>query len=146
MTNISKRLEQVVSSAQQKLIEKQQILPIKVAEGILVGDVLIVSEGMVKHIKYLDNYLYKDIYLNAAAIRIANLLAVNKTSVIVDNIYRADQEYGRWYHDSQLLRAQYQRSINNQDHDRADTLWARYCESRDRAVNAKNIVQRLVCI
>jgi hypothetical protein len=146
MTNISKRLEQVVSSAQQKLIEKQQILPIKVAEGILVGDVLIVSEGMVKHIKYLDNYLYKDIYLNAAAIRIANLLAVNKTSVIVDNIYRADQEYGRWYHDSQMLRAQYQRSINNQDHDRADTLWARYCESRDRAVNAKNIVQRLVCI
>jgi|LauGreDrversion4_2_1035121.scaffolds.fasta_scaffold50212_4 hypothetical protein len=146
MTNISKRLEQVVSSAQQKLIEKQQILPIKVAEGILVGDVLIVSEGMVKHLKYLDNYLYKEIYLNAAAIRIANILAVNKTSVVADNIYRADQEYGRWYHDSQLLRAQYQRSINNQDHDRADTLWARYCESRDRALNAKNIVQRLASI
>ncbi len=146
MTNISKRLEQVVSSAQQKLIEKQQILPIKVAEGILVGDVLIVSEGMVKHLKYLDNYLYKEIYLNAAAIRIANILAVNKTSVVADNIYRADQEYGRWYHDSQLLRAQYQRSINNQDHDRADTLWARYCESRDRALNAKNIVERLASI
>jgi len=146
MTNISKRLEQVVSSAQQKLIEKQQILPIKVAEGILVGDVLIVNEGMVKHIKYLDNYLYKDIYLNIAAIRIANMLAVNKTSVLADNIYRADQEYGRWYHDSQLLRAQYQRSSNNQDYDRADTLWARYCESRDRAINAKNIVQRLASI
>ncbi len=146
MTNISKSLEQVVSFSQQKLIEKQQILPIKVAEGILVGDVLIVSEGMVKHLKYLDNYLYKEIYLNAAAIRIANILAVNKTSVVADNIYRADQEYGRWYHDSQLLRAQYQRSINNQDHDRADTLWARYCESRDRALNAKNIVQRLASI
>jgi len=99
MTNISKRLEQVVSSAQQKLIEKYQILPIKVAEGILVGDVLIVSEGTVKHLKY-----------------------------------------------QQMLRAQYQRSINNRDHDRADTLWARYCESRDRALNAKNIVQRLASI
>jgi hypothetical protein len=146
MTNISKRLEQVVSSAQQNLIEKQQILPVKVAEGILVGDILIVSEGMVKHLKYLDNYLYKNVYLNAAAIRIANMLAVNKSSVLADNIYRADQEYGRWFHDSQLLRAQYQRSVNNQDHDRADTLWARYCESRDKAINAKNIVQRLTCI
>jgi len=146
MTNISKRLEQVVSSAQQKLIEKHQILPIKVAEGILVGDVLIVSEGIVKHLKYIDKFLYKNIYLNAAAIRIANMLAVNKHSIQADNLYRLDQEYGRWYHDSQLLRAQYQRSVNNQDHDRADTLWARYCESRDRAINAKNIVQRLACI
>ena len=146
MTNISKRLEQVVSSAQQKLIEKHQILPIKVAEGILVGDVLIVSEGIVKHLKYRDSYLYKNIFLNAAAIRIANMLAVNKSSVLADNLYRLDQEYGRWYHDSQLLRAQYQRSIQNRDHDRADMLWARYCESRDRAINAKNIVQRLACI
>ena len=74
------------------------------------------------------------------------MLAVNKHSVQADNIYRLDQEYGRWYHDSQLLRAQYQRSANNQDHERADMLWARDCESRDRAVNAKNIVQRLTCI
>ena len=146
MTNISKRLEQVVSSAQQKLIEKHQILPIKVAEGILVGDILIVSEGTVKHLKYLDRYLYKDIHLNLAAIRIANMLALNKLSIHADKLHKADQEYGRWYHDSQMLRAQYQRFINNRDHDRADTLWARYCESRDRALNAKNIVQRLACI
>jgi hypothetical protein len=143
MTNISKRLEQVVSSAQQRLIEKHQILPVKVAEGILVGDVLIVSEGIVKHLRYNNTYLYKDIYLNAAAIRLANMLAVNKQSIHADNLYRADQDYGRWYHDSQLLRAQYQKATNNQDYDRADMLWARYCESRDRAVNAKNIVQRL---
>ena len=145
MTNISKRLEQVVSSAQQRLIEKHQILPVKVAEGILVGDVLIVSEGTVKHLRYHDTWLYKDIYLNAAAIRLANMLAVNKLSIHADKLYRADQEYGRWYHDSQLLRAQYQKATNNQDYNRADTLWARYCESRDRAVNAKNIVQRLAC-
>jgi hypothetical protein len=143
MTNISKRLEQVVSSAQQRLIEKHQILPVKVAEGILVGDVLIVSDGIVKHLRYNNTYLYKDIYLNAAAIRLANMLAVNKMSIHAGNLYRADQEYGRWFHDSQLLRAQYQKATNNQDYDRADTLWAKYCESRDRAVSAKNIVQRL---
>ena len=78
MTNISKRLEQVVSSAQQRLIEKHQILPVKVAEGILVGDILIVSEGIVKHLRYNNTWLYKDIYLNAAAIRLANMLAVHK--------------------------------------------------------------------
>jgi hypothetical protein len=143
MTNISKRLEQVVSSAQQRLIEKHQILPVKVAEGILVGDVLIVSDGIVKHLRYNNTYIYKDIYLNAAAIRLANMLAVNKQSIHAGKLYRADQEYGRWFHDSQLLRAQYQKATNNQDYDRADTLWAKYCESRDRAVNAKNIVQRL---
>ena len=83
MTNISKRLEQVVSSAQQRLIEKHQILPVKVAEGILVGDVLIVSEGIVKHLRYNDTYLYKDIYLNATTIRLANMLTVNKMSIHV---------------------------------------------------------------
>ena len=146
MTNISKRLEQVVSSAQQRLIEKQQILPVKVAEGILVGDVLIVSDGIVKHLRYNNTYLYKDIYLNASAIRLANILAVNKSSIHAGKLYRADQNYGRWYHDSQMLMAQYQKAKNNQDHDRADMLWARYCESRDRAVNAKNIAQRLAAI
>jgi hypothetical protein len=105
--------------------------------------VVIVSEGIVKHLRYNNTYLYKDIYLNAAAIRLANMLAVNKQSIHADKLHRADQEYGRWYHDSQMLRAQYQKATNNQDYDRADMLWARYCESRDRAVNAKNIVQRL---
>jgi hypothetical protein len=146
MTNISKRLEQVVSSAQKKLIEKHQILPVKVAEGILVGDVVIVSEGTVKHLRYNNTWLYKDIHLNAAAIRLANMLAVNKLSIHADKLHRADQEYGRWYHDSQMLRAQFHKAQLKHDHDRADTLWARYCESRDRALNAKNIVQRLACI
>ena len=142
MTDISRRLEQTLRSA----IQKNPILPVKVEEGILVGDILIVSDSTVKHLKRNNNYLYKDIYLNAAAICMANLLAMHKSSISIDAIYRADQEYGRWYTDSQLLRAQYQRSINSQDHDRADTQWARYCESRDKAINAKNIVQRLAAI
>jgi len=142
MTDISRRLEQTLRSA----IQKNPILPIKVEDGILVGDVLIISDGTVKHLKQNNELVYKDIHLNVVAISIANLLARHKSSIAMDAIYRADQEYGRWYQDSQLLRAQYQRSINNQDHDRADTQWARYCESRDRALNAKNIAQRLAAI
>ena len=139
MTNISKRLEQTLSSA----IQKNQILPQKVADGILVGDVLIVSEGSTKHLKQHGEYKYKEISLNCTAIYIANLLARKSSSIVADQIYALDQEYGKWFVDSQLLRAQYQKAVNNQDHNRADMLWARYCESRDRTVTAKNRVESL---
>ena len=62
----------------------------------------------------------------------------------MDVLYRADQEYGRWFVDSQMLRAQHQKAIHIQDYDRADVLWARYSESRDRTVTAKNQAERLL--
>jgi hypothetical protein len=63
--------------------------------------------------------------------------------VLADQIYKADQEYGRWFTDSQLLRAQYQKAVNNLDYERADMLWARYCESRDRTLTAKKHTETL---
>jgi hypothetical protein len=142
MTNISKRFEQTLSS----IIQKNPILPVKVAEGILVGDVLIINEGTVKHLKQSGEIKYKEISLNCAAIRIANLLARRSSAILADQIYTADQEYGRWFVDSQLLRSQYQKAINNQDNERADMLWAKYCESRDRAVLAKKRTESLANI
>lgn len=142
MTNISKRLEQTLSSA----IQKNPIIPQRVAEGILVGDVLIINEGTVKHLKQNNEYKYREISLNCAAIRIANLLARRSSAILVDQIYTADQEYGRWFVDSQVLRAQYQKALNNQDNERADMLWAKYCESRDRAVAAKKRTESLANI
>jgi hypothetical protein len=142
MTNISKRLEQTLSSA----IQKNPIIPQRVADGILVGDVLIVSEGTIKHLLQNSEYKYREISLNCAAIRIANLLARRSSAILADQIYTADQEYGRWFVDSQLLRAQYQKALNNQDNERADMLWAKYCESRDRAVAAKKRTESLANI
>lgn len=139
MTNISRRLEQVVSKELQRTI-----IPIKVSDGILVGDVKIVSEGSNKHLWYRDILIYENVFLNAVAVKIANIVALTKrTNIATDNLYKADQEYGKWFLDSQLLRAQYQKSISNQDFERADTLWARYIESRDRAISAKNAAQAL---
>jgi hypothetical protein len=43
-----------------------------------------------------------------------------------------------------MLRAQHQKAIHIQDYDRADVLWARYSESRDRTVTAKNQAERLL--
>ena len=141
MTQISKRLEQIV-----KKELSESIIPIKTEEGILVGDILIVSEGYIKHIKKRSEFIYKEISLNCAAIRIANILAKRGSLILADQIYTADQEYGRWFTDSQMLRAQYQKAINNLNYDRADMLWARYCESRDRTAATKKHTESLAAI
>jgi len=142
MTDISKRLEQTIRSA----IANSPILPIKVDDGILVGDAKIVSEGAVKHVYYKGQLIYKDISLNAVAIKLANILAKRQSTIHADKVYRADQEYGRWYVDSQMLRSQFQRAEANLDFIRAEILWTKYCASRDRAVVAKNHAQGLAAI
>ena len=143
MTNIQRRLEHLVANAQHRLIASNNILPLKVDGGILVGDVLIASQGTTKHLYRHNNIIYKDINLNATAIRMANLVAKNTNPAIVDKIYRLDQEYGRWFTDSQILRTQYQKAIIAKNFEKADTLWARYCESRDRTLAAKETVTAL---
>ena len=143
MSNVSKKLEQVVSSAQRKLIKQNQILPVKTDKGILVGNVLIVSDGSIKDLWQNNQVVYPHVYLNAVAIKLANLLAKNINTVGADAIYRADQEYGKWFNDSQILRKRFQQALENKDTDRADVFWARYCESRDRAIVAKNAAQSL---
>jgi len=141
MTQIFRRLEQIVSQELAK-----NIITVKTKEGILVGDVLIVSNGPIKDIIRNNVTIYQEIYLNVVAIKIANLLAFRKTSLITDQIYQADQDYGRWFVDSQMLRSQYQKAISNQEYDRADVLWARYCESRDKTMTAKNRAESLARI
>ncbi len=138
MSRLSNRLEQIVRKEL-----SQNIIPVKTEQGILVGDVLITSQEHIKNI-YKDNELiYKEIHLNLVAIKIANLLAFRKTSITTDALYKADQEYGRWFVDSQMLRSQYQKAISNQDYERADMLWARYQESRDRTIISKNQAESL---
>jgi hypothetical protein len=133
MTQISKRLEQIIRKEL-----SNTIIPVKTKEGILVGDILIVTEGTIKNIFKHSELLYREIHLNSVAIKIANLLAFRRGSLIIDNLYKADQDYGQWFVDSQLLRTQYQKALNSHDYDRADILWARYIESRDRTIAAKN--------
>jgi hypothetical protein len=143
MTDISRRLDHLVANAQRRLIAENHILPQKVAGGILVGDVLIVSEGTTKHLYKNNDLIYKNISLNVVAIRIANLVAKTANPATIDKLYRADQEYGKWFTDSQILRTQYQKSLNAKNFDKADTLWARYCESRDKTLVAKETVTAL---
>jgi hypothetical protein len=105
--------------------------------------VLIISEGAVKHLSRNGEYLYKNISLNAVAVKLANLLARHRSSVLADRIYQADQEYAKWFTDSQMLLKKHYSAAKNKEYDRADTLWAKYIESKDRAVAAKNAVTGL---
>jgi hypothetical protein len=115
MSNISNRLERVVSTELSR-----NIIPVKTESGVLVGDILIVNEGTVKNLYRNDVIIYKSVYLNAIAIKLANLLAKHKGLILSDTIYRADQEYGKWFNDSQMLRAQYQRAVNSKDFEKSD--------------------------
>ena len=138
MTDIRRQLDQVVSTTL-----AQHIIPVKTTEGILVGSVLITSEGAVKHLSRNGEYLYKNISLNAVAVKLANLLARHKSSILADRIYHADQEYAKWFTDSQLLLKKHHSALKNKEYERADTLWAKYIESKDRTVAAKSAVTSL---
>ena len=139
MTQLSRRLEQIVKKERSK-----NIIPVKTEKGSLVGEILIVSKGSIKSLYRHEDLLYNEIHLNAIAIKIANILAFKKQSMFADTLYKADQEYGRWFVDSQMLRAQYQKAVSNQNFERADMLWARYQESRDRTESAKNRAESLI--
>lgn len=143
MTDISRRFEDFLKTANKKLIEKEILLPIKTASGIMIRDVLISSNGNLKTVVF-RNHVYKDIYLNNVAITVANWLALRKPYILIDRIYQLDQEYGRWFVDTQFLINSYRSAVSKKDFDRADMLWARYEQARDKAKTAKEKVQRLL--
>jgi hypothetical protein len=126
---LSKKLEKLIKSS-------PEILPVKTEQGILVGTVLIVSQGFNKDLYKKGKLMYSGINLNAVAIKMANLLAKNLI-LNCDKLYQLDQEYGKWFTDSQMMRSAYEKAVKKQDHDRADVLWARYIESRERTMSCK---------
>jgi len=138
MTDIRRQLDRVVSKEL-----SQNIIPVRTDAGILVGSVLIVSEGSIKHLYRNNELLYNNVSLNAVAVRLANILARQRSSIFADKIYEIDQEYSKWFIDSQTLLKNYYSAKKSKDFNRADTLWARYCESRDRAVSAKDLATSL---
>lgn len=144
MTDLQKQLDYVIAKTNRRLIESNQIPPVKTEEGILVGDVLIVSQGPIKHLYKNNKLLYPEVSLNVVAIKLANLAARNVLSTDMLKLYNADQRYGKWFHESQFLRSKYEKSLSKQEYDKADVFWARYCESRDRARSAKKTVDSLL--
>ena len=144
MNEISKKLSKFIDKQQKKLISSGVVMPVKVPGGILVGPVKIIQEGTVKHLYYYEDLIYSNISLNSVAIYMANFIATKKNSVGLDSLYKADQEYSKWYNDCEILMNSRRLAINSNDHDRADMLLARYQESKLRAASAKKLVERLM--
>lgn len=142
MATLSTKLAHAVDSA----ISKSPILPIKTDQGILVGSVLIVSDSSLKNLYQYGHVVYAQINLNAVAIKLANLLSKFGKTVECDQIYLLDQEYGRWLTDSQLLYTQHRLATSKMNFQRADVLWARYCESKIRYEESKHRVNRLCSV
>lgn len=145
MASLSKRLSNVINSTHKKLIENNRILPIEVPEGILVGNVLIICDDSVKHLVKDGQIIYKNIHLNKAAIAIANLIATNNRFK-ANQIYEADQEYSKWFMDSQMLKSRYHQAENELNFQLSEIFLARYIESRDKALAAKKRVNALIQI
>ena len=143
MSDVSKRFEQLVKSTYKKFLDQGTILPVKTQEGILVGDVLIQSDGPLKNILRNGKVLYKEISLNAVAIRIANLIAKNEKHRLCNELYDLDIKYSKHFVDSKFLIDNYHRAVNSNNTIRADILWTRYEIAKEKAMVAKERAEEL---
>jgi hypothetical protein len=142
MTNLQKRLDQVISNVQRKLVQNNELLPVKIPGGIQLGNVKIVNVGANKDLYRNNELVYRGIYLNKVAIKMANLLAINYMGYHsqIDALYSADQQFGAALEDYQIFRAKYQSATNSE---RAQIMLARLCYSKDKANYYKNQALRL---
>lgn len=143
MSDVSKRFEQLVKSTYKKFLDHGTILPVKTDKGILVGDVLIESDGPLKNIYKKDKLIYSDISLNAVAIKIANLLAWNSHKQECEKLYNLDTVYSKHFNDSKFHIAGYHKATANKDDLRADVLWTRYQFAKEKAISAREEAEEL---
>jgi hypothetical protein len=141
MSDLRKQFERVVARTNKRLIQQHQILPVKTVDGILVGCVIIKARDTLKDLWLEKQLVYEGVYLNKAAIKLANILAIFKhTTAQSEQIYKADQDYGRLFVESQLLRSKLHYARQQGDFDRADIYLARYTVYKDRLESAKRQV------
>lgn len=132
MTNIQQKLDGVISNVNKKLADKDFIAPQKTDNGILVGDVLIVPNGTQKDLYRNDLLLYKGVYLNKCAIKMANLLALYRTHTRVQEIYSADQKFGMALVDYQIFKDKLKRARDLNDDFKYNLYMARLLYAKDR--------------
>ena len=143
MNEVSKRFEQLVNSVYKKFIYNGVHLPVKTAEGILVGNVLIKSDGPLKDIVVNGVVKFNEISLNCVAIKIANNLASGKDENITNKLFEIDREYSKYFIDSKFHLDNYHKAVNNNNEARAEILWTRYDLAKEKALDAKSRAEYL---
>ena len=143
MTEISKRFEQIVRSTQKRLYEQGALMPVKAEDGILVGSVKITCEGPFKDIWYQDRVIFEKVSLNDAAIKIANIIACNKSMARANEIYESDKQYHKHFADCAFYLDKYHKACEQQDEFKSDLYWIRYQEAKYNSDYHKFRISRL---
>ena len=121
MTEVSRRFEQMIRAYYHRTGFKN-ILPVKTEEGIMLGDVTIISRGSLKDIEKSGEVIYKDISLNDVAIHLAHRAVQKGRTLDCDRIYAADQDYGKWIDECHRLKLLHRKAVISGDLGRADLL------------------------
>jgi len=143
MNEVSKRFEQIVKTTYRKFLDQGTILPERTEKGIKVGDALIRSDGPYKDILRKDKLVWATVSLNAVAIRLANLVAWDADHALQKEIFALDQKYSKYFVDSKIFLDNYHRAVNNNDDIRAEILWIRYQDAKERAIILKDQAEDL---
>jgi|TARA_E500000178_G_scaffold153132_1_gene152917 hypothetical protein len=143
MSEVSKRFELLVKSVYKKFIDNGIHLPQRTPEGILVGNVLIKSNGPLKDLVVNGTIAYTEISLNCVAIKIANNLASDINQRLTTQLFEIDREYSKHFVDSKFLIDNYHRAVNNNNEEKAEILWTRYEIAKEKALDAKSRAEYL---
>jgi len=145
MSHLSKRFEQIVVRTQKKFLDKGTILPEKTDKGIRVGIAEIRPNGVYKDIYRNEDLVFPGVCLNKVAIKLANLVAWNQGHRAIE-IYQADQDYNKFYVETTVLMSSYNMAKESKKFFKADVIWARYTQVKQRANQAKKKAERLASL
>lgn len=145
MTEIKRQLDHVISKVHKDLAKKEFLIPVKTQQGILVGNVLIESQGPIKNLHQHGELIYRNISLNKVAIKVANCLALSpmKYQDKIRNLIDADTKFGQALDDYQLFKDKYHKARADQDQFRIDLYLARMCYAKDTAAHWKSQAELL---
>ena len=133
MTRINQQLDSVIKRVNRKLVKSEFVIPVKTEEGILVGNVLIVSRDNFKDLYRNTELIYKGIALNKIAIKVANLTAINymKYHSRIEDLINVDMKFGQALEDYQHFKTRYFAARNTGDQFKIDLYGARMTYAKD---------------
>lgn len=139
MTDIQKKLDRVIRKVHKTLADQDFVIPQKTNEGILIGSVLMVSNGVYKDLYDAKSMrlLYEGIHLNKCAIKIANLIALQRDHSKIKEIFNADQRFGSALQDYGAFKDKLIKAKKNNDEFKQDLYIARMLHARDKYETAK---------
>lgn len=145
MAQIKRQLDRVITKVQRDLAKQEFLIPQKTEDGILVGNVLIKSQGAIKDLYQHGELKFRGISLNKVAIKVANCLAIDpmRFQDKIRNLIDADLRFGQALEDYQIFKDKYHKAQQVQDQFRMDLYLARLCYAKDTANYWKNQAQLL---